>query len=282
LFIVVQRFCIIPAQRPFPQVRDTSPMAVLFLDTEEVRGSNPRAPTRIAAGRAPLSFARPPSPRDHSLGDYGRTLYVTTDGGLVWPPDGIRQPARLLRVKVASPYAADGTWGPDQLRNHLRVVAGHELGDLLPSGRSRGLKKPAHLLEVAEIASRREGAEETSGPLRWIAEGVRHPDGHHHERSPTGPHGFRSHHELQLAFEDVEALLMRMVDMRLRDVMTLRGQLELGEAQLTPSMGPVLLHDHPNVAKPKFGSFASLHNGSIHHNVLSRSTHSTVMTQGPA
>ena len=62
-----------------------------------------------------------------------------------------------------------------QLRNHLRVIAGHQLSDLLPTGRSRGLIELAHFLKIAQIALRRKSAEETSGPLRWIAERMGDP-----------------------------------------------------------------------------------------------------------
>src|SRR5947209_10379633 len=96
------------------------------------------------------------------------------------------------------------------LRNHLRVIAGHQLSKLLLTGRSRCLIELAHFLKVAQIALRRKGTEETSGPLRWIAERMSDPSRHHHECSLTDPNCFRSHHKLQFAFEDVKALFMRM------------------------------------------------------------------------
>ena len=116
--------------------------------------------------------------------------------------------------------------------------------------------EPAHLLEVAQIASRCDSAEETSGPLRWIAECMRNPDRHHQKRSLTGPYRLRSHQELQLAFEDVEALFVRTMDMRLRYVVASRREHELSEPQRTPRVCPILLHDHMDIAKPESVSFA--------------------------
>jgi hypothetical protein len=48
-------------------------------------------------------------------GDYGRVVYVTSDGGLVAPPpDGIVQPAKLLRAELPTTGAPDTTRAPVQ------------------------------------------------------------------------------------------------------------------------------------------------------------------------
>ena len=50
-----------PLRSPFLGPRAHSSGGERFLDTEEVRGSNPRAPTGVTAGHAPVSSERPPS-----------------------------------------------------------------------------------------------------------------------------------------------------------------------------------------------------------------------------
>ena len=46
-------------------------------------------------------------------GDHGKVAFVTTDGGTAWPPpDGVRRPAKLLRVEFPEP--------PVALRSQLR------------------------------------------------------------------------------------------------------------------------------------------------------------------
>jgi len=40
-------------------------------------------------------------------GDYGRVIYVTTDGGTTAPPKGILRDSALLRVELRSPAGPD-------------------------------------------------------------------------------------------------------------------------------------------------------------------------------
>src|SRR5690349_7234848 len=96
------------------------------------------------------------------------------------------------------------------LRDYLRVIAGHQLSYLLPTGSSRSLPELAQFFEVIQIASRRHGGKEARGLRRRIAEGMRDPHGYHHEGTRTGPHGLRPHYKLQLAVEDVKTLFMRV------------------------------------------------------------------------
>src|SRR5258708_3834201 len=102
------------------------------------------------------------------------------------------------------------------LRNYLRVIAGHQLSYLLPTGSSRSLPELAQFFEVVQIAQRRHGGKEARGLRRRIAEGMRDPSGYHHEGARTGPHGLHPHHKIQHAVEDVKALFMRVMHMRKR------------------------------------------------------------------
>src|SRR5438105_14212909 len=94
------------------------------------------------------------------------------------------------------------------------------------------------------------------------------PNGHHHERSCTGPHGLRTCQKLQIPFEDVKDLFMRVMDMRRRRC-RMGSHFKFSNAQRSPCMCPVLLDNHVNRTERKRASFSRLQYHSTHVKILS-------------
>src|SRR5260370_12917694 len=103
-----------------------------------------------------------------------------------------------------------------QLRNHLSVVVSHQLSQLLRKRSNGGLSELAQCFKVAKIERRRKRVEETSWLLSWVTERMDGSNRHHHERALTGPQCLRTSQKLQFAFEDVKALFIAIMDMRMR------------------------------------------------------------------
>ena len=101
----------------------------------------------------------------------------------------------------------------------------------------------AHLLEVGEVPGRRERGENAYGFLARVGEGVRHTDRYDDVSSFAGPDRLGPHRELELALEDVEPLLVRVMDVQGRSRQVGCG-LRFREPQRPPCARAIFFHEH--------------------------------------
>src|SRR5579863_9073209 len=144
-----------------------------------------------------------------------------------------------------------------QLRNNLCVIARHKLSQLLPGRGNGGLIVSAQFFKVAKIEWRRKRVEETSWSVSRVAEGMGGSYGYHHECALTGTHRLGPCQKLQLAFEDVKALFMGMMNMR-RRCWGMRRHYKFSDAQCSPCMRSILQDNHVNRAERKSAHFSRL------------------------